>query len=109
MGELNGKVALVTGASRGIGRTIAMQLAAAGVTVGVNYRTSVAEANEVVRQIAAAGGTAVALNADVSDPEAAAKLVAETEERLGSIGILVNNAGVNPRKPLDQLAYARLG
>ncbi len=104
MGELNGKVALVTGASRGIGRTIAMQLAAAGVTVGVNYRTSVAEANEVVRLIAAAGGTAVALNADVSDPEAAAKLVADTEERLGSIGILVNNAGVNPRKPLDQLA-----
>ena len=103
MTELDGRVALVTGASRGIGRAIAMALAAAGGKVAVNYRRSVAEANDVVMQIAAAGGTAVALEADVSDPKSAAKLVAEAEAQLGAIGIVVNNAGANPRKPLDQL------
>jgi len=103
MDKLDGKVALVTGASRGIGRAIARELAAAGVKVAVNYRAAVGEANDLVTEVAVAGGTAVALEADVSDPKAAMKLVADTEARLGPIGILVNNAGVNPRKPLDQL------
>ena len=104
MSELDGKVALVTGASRGIGRAIAMALAAAGAKVAVNYRTAVAAANDVATQIAAAGGTAVTLEADVSDPKAAAKLVADADERLGPVEIVVNNAGVNPGKRLDQLS-----
>lgn len=106
MSELAGRVALVTGASRGIGRAIALALAAAGGKVAVNYHTSAAEANDVVAQIAASGGSAAALGADVSDPDSAGRLVAETEERLGPIDIVVNNAGINPRKPLDQLDAA---
>jgi 3-oxoacyl-[acyl-carrier protein] reductase len=106
MSELSGKVALVTGASRGIGRAVAFAFAAAGVKVAVNYHASAAEANAAVTQIAASGGTAVALHADVSDPAAAATLVAHTEDRLGPIDIVVNNAGINPRKPLDQIGPA---
>jgi 3-oxoacyl-[acyl-carrier protein] reductase len=106
MSELSGKVALVTGASRGIGRAVAFAFAEAGVKVAVNYHASAAEANAVVTQIAASGGTAAALGADVSDPGAAATLVAQTEDRLGPIDIVVNNAGINPRKPLDQLGPA---
>jgi 3-oxoacyl-[acyl-carrier protein] reductase len=103
MDELTNRVALVTGASRGIGRDIAIALAGAGAKVAVNYRTSAAAANDVVKNIQSAGGTAVALQADVSDAQAAANLVRETEARLGPIGILVNNAGVIVRKPLDDL------
>ena len=106
MSELHGKVALVTGASRGIGRAIAIGLAAAGVRVAVNYRTFATAANDVVAQIGLAGGTAVALEADVSEPASAAELVVEAERQLGPIGIVVNNAGVNPGKPLDQLQPA---
>jgi 3-oxoacyl-[acyl-carrier protein] reductase len=103
MDELTNRVALVTGASRGIGRDIATALAGAGAKVAVNYRTSAAAANDVVKNIQSAGGTAVALPADVSDAQAAANLVRETEARLGPISILVNNAGVIVRKPLDEL------
>lgn len=103
MSELSGKVALVTGASRGIGRAIALAFADAGMKVAVNYRTSLAAAAEVVEQITARGGAAVALSADVSDPGSAARLVAEAEKQLGAIEILVNNAAVNPRKPLEAL------
>jgi 3-oxoacyl-[acyl-carrier protein] reductase len=103
MRELDGKVTLVTGGSRGIGRAIAIALATAGVRVAVNYRHAAAAAHDVVTQITAAGGTAVALQADVSDPNAAAQLVVDAEDVLGPIGIVVNNAGVNTRKPLDQL------
>ena len=77
-----------------------------GLKVAVNYRASEAEANAVVTQIAASGGTAAALGADVSDPSSAATLVAHAEERLGPIDIVVNNAGINTRKPLDQLEPA---
>ena len=101
--ELIGKVALVTGASRGIGRAVARALAAAGATIAVSYRTRVELAEALVAEIEAAGGKAVALGADVSDATSAAQLVADTEERLGAIGVLVNNAGVNPRKPLGDL------
>ncbi len=103
MGDLNGKVALVTGASRGIGRAIASALAAAGAHVAVNYLVAADEAGTVVEQIRAAGRAAVALQADVSDPHAAARLVADAETQLGPLGIVVNNAGVLTRKPLDQL------
>jgi 3-oxoacyl-[acyl-carrier protein] reductase len=103
MDDLANRVALVTGASRGIGRDIAKALAGAGAHIAVNYRGSASGANDVVQEIHAAGGTAVALQADVSDAQAAADLVRDTEARLGPIGILVNNAGVSARKPLDEL------
>jgi 3-oxoacyl-[acyl-carrier protein] reductase len=106
MDDLTNRVALVTGASRGIGRDIAIALAGAGARVAVNYRTASSRAGEVVDEIAAAGGTAVALQADVSDPMAAAALVREAEARLGPIDILVNNAGILARKPLDELGPA---
>lgn len=90
---LSDKVAIVTGASRGIGRAIAEGLAASGARVVVNYNHSASEAEEVVTGIEAAGGTAIALQADVSDFSAAQELVKATREAFGQINILVNNAG----------------
>jgi 3-oxoacyl-[acyl-carrier protein] reductase len=90
---LDGKVALVTGASRGIGRAIAEELAAGGAAVVVNYNQSEAEALEVVSAIEAAGGEALALQADVSQLAAAQELVKATTGAFGRIDILVNNAG----------------
>lgn len=92
-GHLTGKVAIVTGASRGIGRAIAEELAANGAGVVVNYRHSEAKAREVVDAIAANGGQAIAVQADVSDFAAARALVQTTKEELGRIDVLVNNAG----------------
>jgi 3-oxoacyl-[acyl-carrier protein] reductase len=103
MQELAGKVALVTGASRGIGRAIAEALAGAGVKVAVNYHTASELAKEVVDGIAQSGGTAIALQADVSNVSAAAALVRDTESALGPLGILVNNAGVLARRPVDDV------
>ncbi len=88
------RVALVTGSSRGIGRATALRLAAEGATVVVNYHRQKAAAEEVVGQIAGAGGRAIAIQADVGDRSAVAKMVAETAERLGPISVLVNNAGI---------------
>ena len=90
---LEGKVAVVTGASRGIGRAIAEELAAEGAKVVVNYHANAAAAEEVVGGITARGGTAVALQADVSDFAAADALVKAAIETYGAIDILVNNAG----------------
>lgn len=92
-GHLTGKVAVVTGASRGIGRAIAEELAASGADVVVNYRHSEAKAREVVDAITANGGQAIAVQADVSDFAAARTLVKTTKEELGRIDVLVNNAG----------------
>ena len=103
MDEIRGRMALVTGASRGIGRDIAMALAAAGAHVVVNYRVSAALADEVVQKIAGLGGTALALQADVSDPAAASELVREAEARFGALDIVVNNAGMVEKKPLDEI------
>ena len=90
---LEGQVALVTGASRGIGRAIAVEMAAEGARVVINYNRSGAAAEEVVAEIAAAGGQAHAVQADVADFDAAQALVAATIETYGQIDILVNNAG----------------
>ncbi len=91
---LAGKAALVTGASRGLGRAIALRLAAAGAGVTVNYRGNEEMARSLVEQIESAGGSAFAVKADISDADAVKALVKETVERWGKIDILVNNAGI---------------
>ncbi|KEF39846.1 3-oxoacyl-(acyl-carrier-protein) reductase [Schinkia azotoformans MEV2011] len=91
---LTGKVALVTGASRGIGREIAIELAEAGAKVAVNYSGSEAKANEVVDQIKAAGGEAFAIQANVSNTESVEAMVKEVISQFGALDILVNNAGI---------------
>lgn len=94
MGDLSGRVAIVTGASRGIGRAIALELARRGATVVVNYHTNEAAAQEVVAEIQRAGGRALAVRADVSQFEEARRLVDTATEAFGQVDILVNNAGV---------------
>jgi 3-oxoacyl-[acyl-carrier protein] reductase len=89
-----GRVALVTGAGRGIGRAVAEHLAGLGYRVGVNYRSSQAEAEALVAGIVAGGGEAAALAADVADESAVAALFSEVEDRLGPVEVLVNNAGI---------------
>jgi 3-oxoacyl-[acyl-carrier protein] reductase len=106
MDDLKGRVALVTGASRGIGRDIALALAAAGASVVVNYRVSAIKADEVAREIRGAGGTALPLQADVSDPAAASALVRQAEGQFGAVDIVVNNAGMIEKKPLEDLSPA---
>ena len=93
MSALADKIAIVTGASRGIGRAVAEDLAAAGATVVVNYRSNADAAAEVVAGIMEKGGTAVSIQADVSDFAAAQRLIKETITAYGHIDILVNNAG----------------
>src|SRR6266568_5049452 len=104
MPQLANRVALVTGAGRGIGRAIALAYASEGAKVALTART-VSELEEVVGQIRAAGGTALALPADLSDRTVPAKVVQEVQRSLGPIEILVNNAGVgssaNPRPLTD--------
>ncbi|WP_246940036.1 3-oxoacyl-[acyl-carrier-protein] reductase [Bacillus pinisoli] len=91
---LTGKVALVTGASRGIGRAIAIELASKGANVAVNYAGSEAKANEVVDAIKALGREAIAIQADVSNGEAVTNMIKEVIGSFGSLDILVNNAGI---------------
>ncbi|MEK3989538.1 MULTISPECIES: 3-oxoacyl-[acyl-carrier-protein] reductase [Robertmurraya] len=92
--KLLGKVALVTGASRGIGRDIAIELAKAGANVAVNYAGSEARANEVVQEIQSLGREAFAVQCDVANGDSVAEMVKQTIERWGSLDILVNNAGI---------------
>ncbi|HIK11890.1 MAG TPA: 3-oxoacyl-[acyl-carrier-protein] reductase [Oscillatoriaceae cyanobacterium M33_DOE_052] len=92
--KLPGKVALVTGASRGIGRAIALALAAEGAKVAVNYASSSGAADAVVAEITAAGGEAIALGADVSQPDQVDNLIAAVTNKWGQIDVLVNNAGI---------------
>ena len=103
MDDLKGRTALVTGGSRGIGRSIALALAEAGVRVAVNYRVEAEAAGEVVATIAASGGEAAMFQADIAEPGEAARLVRETEAHFGAIDILVNNAGAIIKSPLDAL------
>lgn len=91
--RLDDRAALVTGGSRGIGRQIALRLAADGAAVAVNYRRDADAAAEVVARIAASGGRAIALPAAIGDPEATATMVARLENEFGDIDILVSNGG----------------
>src|SRR5689334_8677883 len=100
MNELKGQVALVTGAGRGFGRAIALRLAHEGAAVTVTARTR-AQLDETVAQIAAAGGRAHAVVADVTDRAQVERVVAETRARFGGLSLLINNAGVpDPFGPL---------
>jgi 3-oxoacyl-[acyl-carrier protein] reductase len=104
MGELTGKVAIVTGASKGIGAAIARAFAKAGAAVAVNYASSKADADRVVSEIVKAGGKAVAIQADVAKRADVTRLFAETAAKLGRPNILVNNAGVYSFAPLEAIA-----
>ena len=101
--KLAGKVALVTGASKGIGAEIVRELAAEGAAVVVNYSSSKAGAERVVAEIIAAGGQAVAVQADVSDPAQVERLFAETMKSFDRLDILVNNAGIYELRPWKHL------
>ncbi len=92
--DLSGRVALVTGGSRGIGRATAERLAASGATVVINYRGNTAAAEATVAAITGAGGTALAIQGDVSHPADVEQMVKATLEQFGRIDILVNNAGI---------------
>lgn len=102
-GELEGKTALVTGASRGIGRAIALQLALQGASLVVNYHNSADAAQQVVRQIAEQGGRAVAVQADMAKIDEVETLFNLTQMEFGRLDILVNNAGLAIFKPVDEL------
>ena len=93
--DLSGQVALVTGSSRGIGAAIAKTLAAAGASVGINYRSNADAADAVIDEIRAGGGEALRVPGDVSDENTAEAVVKTTADRLGRLDILVNNAGIN--------------
>jgi len=100
---LAGKVAVVTGASKGIGAAIAKHLAEAGASVVINYSSSKAKADKVVADITANGGKAIAIHADISRPADAERLFNEAEAAFGKLDILVNNAGVFEFAPLEQI------
>src|SRR5690349_331134 len=104
MSSLSGRVALVTGGSRGIGRGIALALAQAGCDVAVNYVTHQSDANAVVEAIRGLGRRAHAVQADVSTGAGAAALVAATTTQLGAVDILVNNAGGMVIESIDQMS-----
>jgi len=102
--DLEGRVALVTGGSRGIGRACCLLFARAGARVAVNYRRSEAAAREVADVVRASGGEAVPLRADVADPGEAARLVSDAARRWGRLDIVVNNAGVWTDGPIETIS-----
>ena len=111
MTDWTDQVAIVTGGSRGIGRAIAGVLAARGAAVCINYANSAAQAEIAADEILAAGGRVIAIQADVADAAAVARMVASTEAELGPVSILVNNAGVSSPATLesyDPVAMTRM-
>lgn len=111
MSKLQGKVAVVTGSSKGIGAAIAKQLGADGASVVVNYASDKAGAEKVVAEITKAGGKAIAVGASVANPAEIETLFAETKKAFGKVDILVNNAGVYSFAPIEAVGveeYARI-
>ena len=108
MGKLAGKVAVVTGASKGIGAGIAKALGAEGASVVVNYASDKAGAEKVVAEITAKGGKAVAVGASVADSAEIEKLFAETRKKFGKLDVLVNNAGVYAFSPIEGITEAEI-
>jgi len=104
MSKLSNKVAVVTGASKGIGAEIARELAAAGASVVVNYATSRHDADKVVAEITGSGGKAIAIQGDVAKGGDVERLFAEAKHAFGSIDVLVNNAGVYQFSPIEQIS-----
>lgn len=104
-GKLAGKTALVTGGSRSIGAAVARRLAAEGAAVALTYSASPGRAAQVVAEIEAAGGTALAIEADGGDPAAVRAAVARTVESLGGLDILVNNAGIALNAPIEEVRF----
>src|SRR6516164_9153568 len=98
MARLEGKTALVTGASRGIGRAIALELAREGAKVAVNYQSNDAKAQEVADEIKKLGGTCLLVKANLADPKAARAMVKQVAEQFVHLDILVNNAGITRDK-----------
>lgn len=96
------KTAIVTGGSRGIGRAIAMRLARDGFQVVVNYAGKVASAEDTVQTITAAGGTATAIQADISSPQAVSALFDQTMAQFGRVDVVVNSAGIMPMAPITE-------
>jgi 3-oxoacyl-[acyl-carrier protein] reductase len=103
MRKLEDKVAIVTGASKGIGASIAKHLAAEGAAVVVNYASSREGADRVVAEIARAGGRAIAIQADLAKPADVDRLFAETAKAFGRLDVLVNNAGIYEFRPLEDI------
>ncbi len=97
--QLENKVAVVTGASSGIGKAVALTFAEEGSTVTVDYRSHPDEAKGVVEQITGAGGRALAIQADISEPEDVEELVQKTVEEFGRLDVMVNNAGIENKMP----------
>jgi 3-oxoacyl-[acyl-carrier protein] reductase len=111
MADWTDQAAIITGSSRGIGRAIARALGARGAAICINYTTSTAEAETAAAEIAADGGRVIAIQADVADADAVARMVTRTEAEMGPISILVNNAGVSSPATLesyDPAAMARM-
>ena len=106
MSSLQNRIALVTGASRGIGRSIALALASAGCHIAVNYRQQAAAAEEVRQAIEKLGRRAIVVQADLAVPREVERLVSETEGQLGEVEILVNNAGIAQSKPVAEITLA---
>jgi acetoacetyl-CoA reductase/3-oxoacyl-[acyl-carrier protein] reductase len=103
MGRLEGKTALVTGASRGIGRAIALELAREGAKVALNYQSSDAKAKEVADEITKAGGTCLLVKANLADPKEARAMVKRVADQFGHLDVLVNNAGITRDKQLAKM------
>jgi 3-oxoacyl-[acyl-carrier protein] reductase len=104
--ELTGRVAIITGAGRNIGRAIALELASGGAAVVVNARSNEKEADGVVRDIEAAGGQALSFIGDVADAAAMQNMAAAAVARFGRIDFLINNAAIRREKPLEQMSLA---
>lgn len=102
-GKLKGKVAIVTGASKGIGAEIALELAREGASVVVNYATSKQGANKIVSEITGKGGKAIAVQANMASQPDIKKLFSETKKHFGKLDILINNAGVYEVAPLEKI------